>query len=204
MTVQQTGYSTRSAFETFVDYQAIKRHLTSKYDYFQYNGKVKASFENFQSRKDVYHFHKLSKKKEKHNMLISNLIVNTNLWIGDIVSDEGYERYLNWKSRIDSLSYHFKIQLNNISYPDDLKKNFIVHSGQHPSLLVDYMQHKISTETFTILCNITKTFPYWEKEIQDTVIAPDFIQKAKKYYPFLYVEDEKKFRDILKIHIGLA
>ncbi len=49
------NYATEDAFKTYVDYLALKRHFTTKtYDYHKYNGKVKVSFEAFQTRKDVF------------------------------------------------------------------------------------------------------------------------------------------------------
>ena len=51
-----------SPFEAYKLYTAIKNHFTTEsYDYFKYNGKVRASEHTFETRKDKYMFYKLSK-----------------------------------------------------------------------------------------------------------------------------------------------
>jgi hypothetical protein len=194
MTLQ--NYANEKSFKTYVDYLALKKHFTTKtYDYHKYNGKVKASFDSFQKRKDVFFFYKLSRKRESKDILISNLIKNPNTWIREIVDDSGYEIYQAWIKQKESLSYFFKIDLNSLD--EDYKSNFVVTNGQHPKLLTLYLQKKISFETFSILIHVSKVLDYWEKEIVDKIVAHDIIHLSRKYYPFLEI-DEKKFSKIIK------
>ena len=191
-----TNYATKESFETYIDYLALKKHFsTDNYDYKKYNGKVKASFDKFQTRNDVFFFYKLSKKKDYHYILLSNLLKNPNAWIRDLCEEPAFEVYLNWKKKIDSLSYQFSSDLKKLK--EDYKENFIVISGQHPYIMSLLLQKQITTETFTILTNISNVFEYWEKEIVDKFIAKDIINLSKKYYAFLDIDD-KKYKDIVK------
>lgn len=190
------SYANEKSFKAYVEYLALKKHFTAKgYDYHKYHGKVKASFETFRTRPDLFFFYKLSTKRDYKNILISNMIKNPNTWIRDVIDEAGIETYNDWVKRIESLSYIFKTELSKLK--DDYKENFVVPTGQHPHLMTLYLQKQISLETFTILCHISKTFEYWEKEVVDKIVASDIMLLSKKYYPFLEI-DEKKFSKIVK------
>jgi hypothetical protein len=196
MITTSQNYVNENSFRTYIDYLALKKHFTTKgYDYHKYNGKVKASFQTFQNRKDAFFFYKLSRKREAHDILVSNLSKNPNAWIRDIVDENGFQIYEDWIKRKESLSYFFKLELNKLE--DDYKSNFVVPSGQHPRLLTLYLQKHISLETFSILTHLSKVLDHWEKEVVDKIVAGDIIHLSRKYYPFLEIE-EKKFSKIVK------
>lgn len=189
-------YATEGAFKTYIEYLALKRHFTSKdYDYHKYNGKVAASFDKFQTRNDVFYFYKLSSLPEKHNLFLSNIIKNPNIWIREFCEETAQSIYLDWKKRIDALSYNFTSDLSNLEV--DYQSNFIVTSGNHPYLLNLFLQKKISLETFTILTNISNTIEYWKENISDKTIAPKAMQLSQKYISFLDI-DKKKYSQIVK------
>ena len=51
-------------FEVYQKYLALRTHFKSdSYDYFRYHGKLKGNRDKFETRKDKYHFYKLSKMK---------------------------------------------------------------------------------------------------------------------------------------------
>lgn len=190
------NYANEASFRVYVDYLALKKHFTTKgYDYHKYRGKVKASFETFQSRNDVFFFYKVSKKDEPHRLLLSNMVANPKAWIREIAEDAGEQRYIEWEKKIQSLTYTFKNDLNKLD--DDYKSNFVVNNGQHPHLMSLYLQKKISLETITILAHTSRVLDYWEKEVVDKFVAGDIITLLRKYYPFLQV-DEKKFSQVIK------
>ena len=80
-----------SAYETYCLYLAIKSHFTTQsYDYHKYQGKVKASKESFDIRKDRFLFQKLSRKYSNDQMndfLISNCIKGKK-WVGEFLDDD--------------------------------------------------------------------------------------------------------------------
>lgn len=196
-------YATKEAYETYIEYLALKRHFGSDdYDFHKYNGRIRASFDNFRTRKDVFFFYKMSKEVNRRDIMIANMLVKPEIWIRDLLEDPANERYLAWKKKVDSLTHTFKSDLSNLD--DRYKSNFVVPSdGQHPRLMTLYMTRQITLETFTILTNISNVFPYWEQNIADKVIARDMIRLSKKYYPFLEI-DKKKFSAIVKDTLELV
>ncbi len=192
------SYATEGAFNTYIDYLALKRHFTTKtYDYHKYQGKVKASFNTFQTRNDVFFFYKLSQRPESRNLILSNLIHNPNVWVRELLEEKGEERYIGWKKRIDGLTYYFQQDLKQLD--DDYKANFVVPNGQHPKLISLVLQQKISLETFTLLTNLSNVLDYWAETVVDKLIAGDKITLSRKYFPFLDI-DRKKFLAIIKTH----
>lgn len=192
------NYANEKSFNLYVNYLAIKKHFTTKsYDYHKYNGKVRASFEKFVTRPDVYFFHKLSKMEKPVDVLLSNMIVNPNSWIRDIVEETGEANYLQWQKRMDSLSYIFKSDLNKLN--DNYQYNFLVEGGQHPYIMTLYLQKQISLETLTILSHFSNIFEYWEQNVVDKIIARDIMLLSKKYRAFLEFP-EKKFKEHVRNH----
>ena len=182
-------YSTRDAFDTYVCYLAMKRHFTSTYDFFKYNGKVNAKSDAFENRKDKFFFYKLSKKRDAKNFLLANIIVNPNVWAGELVDDKAETIYTEWSKRKQALTYQFKSDINELE--DDFNSNFLVENGQHQRMLKLYMMNRISLETLVILCELTGCLSHWEKSIKDTIVFPDINRLVKKYSPFIEYEKSK-------------
>jgi len=187
-------YNTNDAFNIYVYYLALKRHFTSSYDYFKYNGKVKANAMSFENRKDKFFFYKLSKKKEAKDIILANMLANPNAWAGELLDDKAESIYKDWAKRKQSLTYEFKSDIVNMD--DEFNLNFYVENGQHPKLLKLYMMNRISLETLVILCDITGCMKYWEKNISDNIVFPDINTLVRKYQPFLEY-DKAKMRKIL-------
>lgn len=192
------SFANEQTFNLYVKYLAFKKHFTTdQYDYQKYRGKVRASFDKFRTRNDVFFFHKLWQKDEPENYLLANMIVNPNSWIREIVEETGEARYLEWKKKIESLSYTFKSDLSKLD--DNYQANFATPDGQHPLVMRLYLQKQITLETFTLLTNMSNIFPYWDTNLVDKIVARDIIRLSKKYRPFLEI-DEKKFKDIVRNH----
>jgi T4 gene Gp59 loader of gp41 DNA helicase len=189
-------FANEESFNFYVKYLALKQHFTTDgYDYHKYRGKIKASFDTFRTRNDVFFFHKLANKDDPENLLLANMVVKPNAFIREIVEQDGEDRYFEWKKKTDSLSKVFKEDLNKLE--DDYQQNFVSNNGQHPHVMGLYVQRKITLESFTILTNLSNIFPYWDKEIVDKIVARDIIRLSKKYRPFLNI-DEKKFKSIIR------
>jgi len=190
------SYANEDSFHWYVKYLAMKKHFTSDgYDYHRYNGKIRASYDKFRTRNDAYFFEKLSRRDNPEQLMLANMIVKPNVWIREIIEQEGESRYIEWQRKMDSLSRVFKTDLNQLD--DNFKANFTVLDGQHPFIMRMYLQNKISLETLTILATIANIFPYWDKEIVDRIVARDIIRLIRKYKPFLEF-DEKKFKNIVR------
>lgn len=183
-----------TGFEAYKLFLALKAHFTTDYDFFKYNKKLKASVAGFEKRKDKYKFEKLAKHKDLEDFLVSNFICDRT-WIGDILSEEAEENFLEWQKRTQSLSYIFKQELE--PYMVEFKTLFKVVKGQYPRIFILYKQGKISLETLVILDDILTLVSRWNTMIVDTVVWPIHRDRILKYRPFLHY-DKKKITKILK------
>ena len=178
-------------FETYQTYLSMKSHFTnSKYDFFKYGGKSRATMSSFNKRRDKYWFEKTSRKysdEEVLNFLLANF-VNTdtpqNLWIGEIINS-GERTYAEWMRRIQSLTYIFKEQSQKLLSESDLETVFDCSKG-HPLLLKSYLGGEISLETLTILEKVFSFAKNFDKKLQDPVWETVSL-KIKKYTPFLNI-----------------
>lgn len=181
-------------YQVYKDYLSIKLHFKSpKFDYFSMG--VRTKVDTLKSRKDLIFFNKLSKKRNSRDIILANFLENPNQWIGDLSTAEANDVYLNWKRKIDSLTYIFKSELSLLE-PENFFENFEVKGSNLPRVLDLHISKEISLETFSILIKVTKISNYWKKNITDQYVVPDIILRAEKYYPFLNV-DEKKFEKIV-------
>ena len=182
-------------YEVYIKYLALKSHFSDpNYDFFKYNGKVKAWRSTFDVRKDKYFFYKLSKKKDPIEYLVSNFIASENFYIGNIRADESDQIYMDYKKRKESLSYVFKSDLSKMK--ENFNDNIIVPDNEHPYLLRLYMRKDICIETLTLINKCVNIFDYWDKELKDDIMWPDIKLKAVKYDPFMSV-DINKYREII-------
>jgi len=195
--ISQTFVNDKS-YEAYIKYLALKKHFTTDgYDYFKYNGKVRASFDAFNTRNDAYFFTKLAKHEDYQNLMIANMLIKPNIWIRELLDEEANYRYNEWRKKVESLTYTFKSELKLLH--EDYQQNFISRDGQHPHVMTLYNQKKISLETFTILAHSANIFDYWSEKIVDKIISRDIIRLSRKYKPFLDY-DEKKFKGIIREH----
>lgn len=188
-------YSTQAAFEIYMYYLALKRHFTTDYDFFKYNGKVKANQQSFENRKDKYQFYKLSKRKDAKEFILANMLFDPTLWIGDLLDNEKAEEvFTEWTKRQQTLSYVFKNDLSELN--DDFNSNLLVKDGQHPRLLQLYNMRRVNLETLVIIDDLVHNFSYWEKKISDPIIFPSINRLVGKYRPFMSY-DKKRMKSIL-------
>ena len=182
-------------------YLALKNHFTKeKYDYHKYRGKVRATNKAFYKRKDRFWFEKFARQKddkEVEEFFVSNFVYTTDpgtMWIGEMIK-EGEIRYIDWKKRIQSLSYIFKEEVNSLFDEKQLNDVFDCSKG-HPIILRSYLGKKTSLETL-VICDII--FGYrknWDQKLNDPVWET-VSRKIKKYRPFLNI-DVPHYKKILK------
>lgn len=188
-------YSTEDAFNVYKTYLAMKRHFTSSYDYFKYNGKVNASQTSFETRKDKFFFFKLSKKRDWKNLLLANLVVDPKMWIGDMLDPKAEQRLLDWQKRQQAFSYHFESDIKKLD--PNFNSNFKVNDGQWPHLIKLYNQREISLETVAALITLINCRKYWDEHVKDSILFPDVMTMVDNYRPFLEF-DEGRLKKIIK------
>ena len=194
-------------YEVYQKYLSLKQHFNKKdYDYFKFQGRVRANESSFEKRKDKHHFIRLSKiykDEELTKFFVSNFVVTKDLWVGNATSAEGRQNYIAWKAKIQSLPYVFE---NEIEAMFDENENFNdifnVEDGQHPPIVRHVFGNEISLETFVILDSILKFTSKFNENIEETVIWPELYSMINNYAPFVVV-NKQKYVDILKKQVEL-
>ncbi len=182
-------------------YLALKNHFTKdKYDYHKYHGKVRATNEAFYKRKDRFWFEKFARQKndkEVEEFFVSNFIYSTDpgtMWIGEMIK-EGEGRYSEWKRKVQSLTYLFKQETENVFENKKVDDMFDCSKG-HPPILKSYLGGDISLESMVIYDRILGYGKDFDKKLKDPVWET-VSRKIKKYSPFLNI-DVSRYKKILK------
>ena len=195
-------YEGLKAYKTYL---AIRNHFNTSYDYFKYNGKIKVSNDSFLKRRDKFFFAKLERNYRGNELVyffVSNFLDNDSSWSGSLVGSESEKKYLEWRKRIESLKYNFKVECeklqNEIDYEDkSFDEYFKVVDANHPDILRKYMGKHISLETFTIMDGILNFTKQWNSHLKDDIMYYTVRDKSNKYKPFLQV-DLQAYREIMK------
>jgi hypothetical protein len=179
-------------FETYQTYLSMKSHFTnSKYDFFKYGGKSRATMTSFNKRKDKYWFEKTSRKysnEEILNFLLANFVTTDtpqNLWIGEIINS-GERNYAEWMRKQQSLTYLFKEQSSELLFNRKLNEVLECSKNKHPIVLKKYLGGEISLETLTILEKVFSFVKNFDKNLDDPVWESVSL-KIKKYTPFINI-----------------
>ena len=188
-------------FDAYRCYLSLKNHFTKDhYDYHKYRGKTRATVQAFYKRKDRFWFEKFARSKndkEVEEFFVSNFIYSTDpatMWIGEMIK-EGEGRYTEWKKKVQSLSYIFKEEAENIFEEKKVDDVFNCSKG-HPPILKSYLGGGTSLETM-VICDII--FGYaknFDKRLKDPVWET-VSRKIRKYSPFLNI-DVFRYKKILK------
>ena len=188
-------------FDAFREYLALKNHFTKKsYDYHKYCGKSRATVQSFYKRKDRFWFEKVVRQKtdkEVVEFFVANFVSCSDpqsLWIGEIMK-EGETRYKEWQKKVQSLSYLFKEESQQIFSQHKFEEVFDC-SKSHPVLLKMFLSGKISLETMVIYDRIFLYGNNFDKKLKDPVWE-SVSMKIKKYNPFLNI-DVFRYKRILK------
>lgn len=188
-----------NAYEAYQQYISLKTHFTQKsYNYFKYNGKVRVTPAQFNSRKDKYFFEKLAKHYDPTGFLIANILENTSFWIGEFTQNEAATKnYHAWRKRIDSQKYLYTEQIIKLFDRMPIERWFRIEDNEHPYLMVLYLRGELSPETFIILVDVIGCFSYWNKELKGDIVWQEVATLYSKYRPFLKY-DKGEYKDILK------
>jgi hypothetical protein len=187
--------------DAYRQYLALKNHFTKdSYDYHKYCGKSRATVQSFYKRKDRFWFEKVARQKTDQEVIeffVANFVSCPDpetLWIGEMIK-EGEERYTNWKKKVQSLSYVFKEESEELFSQSKVDEVFQCSKG-HPLILKKFLSGKISLETMVIYNRIFLFGNDYDKKLQDPVWQT-VSRKIRKYNPFLNI-DVQRYKSILK------
>lgn len=193
-----------SGYETYCLYLALKQHFTvDKYDFFKYNGKTKnVSKESFLIRKDRFQFERLARKcDDVKTHMIANFLADRT-WIGDMLDDDAFDITKRHLKRVQSMSYNFKNELENVENVKDL---FTMSDTGYPKFMVEYNFGTLSMESIIILNAFIDFIPKFDAKLGDDYLWSKFSFKVRKFAPFLLQDlDREKFKQILKEKLNSA
>jgi len=174
-----------TGYYTYINYLALQRHFTSDYDYFKYQGKVNASKQAYNKRTDYYSFEKLSKilpQKELLTFFLSHFIDKPNCWIRDMSKDN----HNKFKSHLKNFPSKFKQDVEMLASEYKPAELVYVKNDHTIPLIHDLaIKNLINVETLLL---IDSFYPFVDNHynlIKIPVMWPQYIQKIKKYRPFL-------------------
>ena len=189
-------------FDAYRCYLSLKNHFTKDhYDYHKYRGKTRATHQAFYKRKDRFWFEKFARKKndkEVEEFFVSNFVSTTDpatMWIGEMIKN-GEARYVDWKKKVQSLSYTFKEETSSVFSDNNFDAMFYIDGSRHPDILKEYLGGKVSLETMVICDIILEYVKEWDKRLNDPVWET-VSRKIKKYKPFLNI-NVPHYKKILK------
>ena len=189
-------------------YLALRLHFTTdNYDVVKQQGRVRGSKQAFFRRKDLLAIRKVAdtySDKDVVEFLVANF-VGGDRW-GGVFDTQARERYLDWKKRIESLTYNFQKEvniINNYCQKNNVQfsKAFEVITSRHPPIVSLYLRNDVSLETMVILNTITNFCSKLDDELKQDIVWPDVSRMIKKYEPFLTFKKEK-YDAILRRTIG--
>ena len=189
-------------------YYAIRLHFTTNYDFFKYRGKTR-KFGNLDSKRGKNFIFRLEKKygNEFANFLVCMFasIKKEDVRLECLITSENEKIYDKWKTRMQSLPYHFEQDLNflkdlEVSF-NDLFKCSVVRNGvktkSHPLILKHYIKGDVNLETLIIIDIVLGYFTHWDSVMSDDFLWKELHFKIKKYKPFLSISKDR-YKEILK------
>jgi hypothetical protein len=187
-----------NAFEAYKRYLALRLHFTTDYDIKKSQGRVRASEQSFEKRRDKFTFARLANRfeeKELIHALVANFITGDKY--GGLYSPEAMRVYQDWQKRVESLSYLFKEdidylidQVNPISVEGFIAGITNCRNG-HPPILRAYLGQKIRLETLVIFERLYRLTSDLDTELEGDYVWREVSRLINKYKPFLKVDKER-------------
>ena len=178
-------------------YCDFKAHFQGDYDYHKFGGKTKTKRESYYKRKDRFFFAKTAVKYEDTEVLnyfVSNFIHNRSGYIANF-TDKNYETWMNKRAMFYEI---FSQEMQ--PFVKNFEPLFECESGQHPTLLKEYMGKRISLETMIVLDDLVEFSKRWDKElVWDDFVWPDVKKLMNNYKGFLTINTDKYRMKLLKL-----
>lgn len=189
-----------SGYGAYMLFLALRTHFTStKYDFFQFNGKLRLTKESYEKRQDRHFFDKIAKlynAEELKDFYIANFLEDKH-YIMEFLEGECEKNYLDFRRRRQSLFYIFSGEIDRL-FRDGVKTPFTIKDGEYPHIISLHLGHIIAPETMVILDEYITFSNRFDKYLgNDDPIWSKIALKIRKYKPFIKY-DKDKFKHILK------
>ena len=188
-----------TGLDCYRTYLAMKQHFTNpKFDFFQYDGKVKASEQKYQERSDFYFFETMARKlsdQEVKEYLLAGFIASddpTKVWIGDI-KRSGKDWWLAWQKQRQSEYYLVNQDLDRLVQHMETEGYTFVDLFEavgHPPLLKHFIKRQLALDTLIIMDMVLGFMEDWDKKLHDP-LWETLSFKVRKYRPFLSINKTK-------------
>ena len=176
---------------------AIKMHFSGSYDAIKYHFKTRVSQKSYWGRPDKYQLTKIGKRFNKVEDIIQYFVAHNlagKSWSGDMIRDE--KTYTDHMKRIESLSYNFKNELEDLS-EYSLDGLLSCYKDNYPIIINKYLEETVSIETVCILNALTGFIEDANGKITETILWPDLYKKVVKYQPFITFDKDKMMKIVL-------
>ena len=184
-----------TGLDCYRTYLAMKQHFTNpKFDFFQYDGKVKASEQKYQERSDFYFFETMARKlsdKEVKEYLLAGFVASddpSKVWIGDI-KRSGKDWWLAWQKQRQSEHYLVDQDLDRlVQHMEEEGHTFVdlFEAVGHPPLLKYFIKRRLALDTLIIMDMVLGFMKDWDKKLHDP-LWETLSFKVRKYRPFLSI-----------------
>lgn len=169
---------------------SLRTHFHSeRYDFFQMNGKVRATEQSYQNRKDKVFFEKIAKQyntTELKKFYIANFLEDRH-YITDMTGDDAHRAYINYISRHQAISYSFSRDLDKM-FDAGIDKIFTTKSTTYPQLIMMSLNKSINIESMVILNDLIKYTNKFDDVYHDDFVWPRMSLKIRKYKPFIHYD----------------
>lgn len=175
-------------------YYALKRHFTTThYDYFKYKGRLRLN--DFNKVKEKIFFEVLSRNYKAKEIIFSNILNNPKIYIAKLINNEETEKIFHeWDKINSSPLYYFKEDIKN--FDGNFRNNFVIGDDNTPLIFKLLKNKKITLETFVIVDKMINFINVLNKKTNNKEWGCAAF-KAKKYEPFLEIDDLKKFKEVI-------
>ena len=191
-----TGYG------AYLLFLALRTHfIKSNYDYFEMQGKLRATKESYNKRNDRMFFEKLAKTYDPETLrdfYVANFLEDKH-YITELLDDTATTNLVKYQGRRQALSYNVSNDVDMVLRNGSCDA-FKTHSDQYPGVLVLYLQRRICMESLVVMNDFILFREKFDKYYDDDVIWPKVSLKMQKYRPFIKY-DKERMKLILKERI---
>lgn len=186
-------------FDAYRIYLGLKRFFSTA-KVLRFSPVKNVKYSTFTRRNDFRMFITLCKKyttdEEIIGLYVSNLLVYTDCWIGDLLTPECEQTYMKWKGRNESLDYHFGLDCDSIvRYINENELTFedlFAPNSGIPHISKMLIAKLITPETYAILDILLQFGDRLSVHYKDNIVWETLTLRYTKYRAFMNITDEQK------------
>ena len=197
-------------FDVYKCYLAMKLHFSKpEFDYFVYEGKVRANETTYQQRNDFYFFETIARnytRQETMEFLLATFVASkdpTKVWIGDIKRN-GKANLLVFKKLHEGLSYFVEQDCKRLVEHMEEKgltfNDLLSTLGSSPPLLSLYIRGDIKLETMIVMDICLGFMKKWDSDLYNPMWESVSF-KVSKYKGFLSLNKTKYLKLLRSIFL---